>query len=214
MPAKPIQIRKRPKKIITKKSLATKKTTSNVASKPIANKANVSTTKKVSTPKSKYKLDDILVARATIGEAYDKVKRIEDTYDKLTVLKTAYYEAIKVVPDPIKRDNKWRLIPMNEYQAELVSKHTINAYSPKPNRALESELSRRQKELSKFQTFSLRHGHIYIDDLMLVDQNFNALNNVDILQFSTYLTPYYNFLQSEFKKLHKPLDNFQVKNDL
>lgn len=160
-----------------------------------------------------FKLQDVMNARATINEAFERASNISDDSDKLTILKTGYMLALQNVPNVTKPKKQWHVFDAEDYQYEIEDKRIINMYKVHPNMALERALKARQIDLNKFWAYSLKHGVAYVDDLILLDENYHSLTGIDITRFAHYILPYKTYLQQEFLRLNKRNSN-QLMNEI
>lgn len=145
-----------------------------------------------------FSFNRIVRARAIMGDTYDKAKNIKDVNDKLIILKNGYRNAIDVVPNVMKPKKQWHLFDIVEYGNKLNDTRLENLYAKRPNKTLDKMLKKRLKDLVEFERFSATRGTAYIDYLYLCDANYQSLTGIDLIKFSEYITPYYQYLQQEF----------------
>lgn len=156
--------------------------------------------------RKKITLDDVLLARSDLEQGFEWTKNTDDVNDKLTVLKAAYMLSTKRIPNYTKPKKQWHLFDTMPYQSQINFHRSYNLEKIHPNMKLDAQLKQRQIDLYKFEKYSLQRGITYLDDMILLDENYRPLTGIKLEKFIQYITPYRNFLWQEYMDLNK--DNF------
>ncbi len=154
-------------------------------------------------PHRKLKLQEVLDARATINDAYERAENITDPDDKLTILKTGYKMSTNIVPNYAKPVKQWHLYPIEPYQYKVIHALAIESNKIQPNIAREKALQKRLADIKRFIKWTEKHGIAYIDMYILLDGNFNSLTGISLRSFSEYIESYAEWLQQEYEQLSK-----------
>lgn len=156
--------------------------------------------------KEQTSLDKIVIARQIISEAVETSNGVKDPTDKLTALKTGYRMAITYAPDPTERKkNQLKLDTIDNYMTRLASLRTQNSYLLEHHKTprlikRDKELDKRQHALIKFQEYNLRHGRVYIDNILILNIKGQIIKMTSD-QFLAYIKPYRQYLHKEALKL-------------
>ena len=154
----------------------------------------------------KITLDDVLLARSDLEQAFEWIENIDDENDKLTVLKAGYMLSTKRIPNYTKPKKQWHLFDALPYQSKINFHRSYNLEKIHPNMKLDAQLKQRQRDLLQFEKFSLQRGITYLDDMILLDEHYRPLTGIKLESFIKYITPYRNFLWQKYMDLNK--DNF------
>lgn len=152
------------------------------------------------------RLQKVMDARQVISQGIETMQGLNDEDDKLTALKTSYQIAIEYMPDNIERQRKLYLIDVDKYIDLLNEQRSLNLYKMEKHKTkarIERDkiLHKRQEALIAFQKYSLVHGRIYQDNIVILDDDYRVIK-ITASQFYNYIKPYQDFLQKEFTRLH------------
>lgn len=151
-------------------------------------------------------------ARQIIGDGFDQANNTKDRTDQVTILKTAFQLATKIVPDHTKRNQRYYMLNTDDYQQVMMSHRLKNLNKLHPSGKQDTLYQRRLRELVNFHHYAMNHGAAYFDDLVLFDKTYHIVYPSP-QELAIYIKPYRDYLQQLYTKKRKPLSLDDVIKD-
>lgn len=152
----------------------------------------------------KLKLNNVLQARQTIGEAYELANNTKLEIDKMAVLKEGYITATSYIQDNLRRPQKLFFQNINKLQDKIHQKRRINLVQIKPNMKYDKQLKTIELELNKYRRSLIVSNSEYQDDIVIIDKAYRV-HYLTLSQLDQYIKVYQNYLQRAYKALRKPI---------